>query len=170
VGQGSRPVNLRMGTQIEYDEEFTRDWDWYAVDLEGKLGHFATAGFRPLPIGLKNDLEGTERCIQYFFEEAAVRCDFVVRAGLEDDAGGFKSLAQRDWYLKSFGEMGSKGLFSFDTELAPSPRKYYLVTIPKRPFFIDQLPPDVREIVARIRAPLLFEEKIYIDEVETMTW
>jgi hypothetical protein len=59
-------------TQIDYDEEFSRDRDWYAVDLRGKLGHFKTAGFRSLPIGFKN--------------------------GLERDAGGFKSLAERDRY------------------------------------------------------------------------
>jgi hypothetical protein len=157
-------------TQIEYDEEHTRDWDWYAVDLQGKLGHFATAGFRSLPIGFKNDLEGTERCIQYFFEEATVRCDFLVRTGLERDAGNFKTLDQRDRYPKFFAEMGRKGLFSFDTELTPPPGKYFLVTTPQRPLFIDQLPADVRGIVARIRAPFRFEEKIYIDEVETMAW
>src|SRR5258708_4426895 len=39
-------LTLMTTRQISDDEEFTRDWDWYAVDQLGAIGHFTTAGFR----------------------------------------------------------------------------------------------------------------------------
>jgi hypothetical protein len=29
--------------EIDRSEEFTRDWDWYACDEEGRIGHFTSA-------------------------------------------------------------------------------------------------------------------------------
>ncbi|PYT98828.1 MAG: hypothetical protein DMG38_14260 [Acidobacteria bacterium] len=99
--------------EIAKDEEFTRDWDWYAFDDEGNIGHFTTAGLRALPKAVKHDKEAAERqrLARYFFEEASDSGGYSVRDGAEADAGGWQRQgAER--YLKDFAKMGSKGIFN----------------------------------------------------------
>ena len=58
-----------MAVIIDDAEEFTRDWDWYAVDQDGYLGHFTSAGTRTLPKSVKNDWYAAELVARYFFEQ-----------------------------------------------------------------------------------------------------
>jgi hypothetical protein len=66
---------------IDEQEEFTRDWDWYAVDQDGHIGHFTSAGMRVLPKSVKQDRETTEIVARYFFEQAPVADCRVSRNG-----------------------------------------------------------------------------------------
>src|SRR3954467_8939522 len=52
--------------EIPYDEETSRDWDWFAVDSNGEVGHLTTAGFRLLPASVKADWELAEELISFF--------------------------------------------------------------------------------------------------------
>jgi hypothetical protein len=74
---------------LERVSAFTRDWDWYAVDEFGVVGHFTTAGFRKLPAVIKGDFEAGEKCIHYF-DEAQVRSAYSVSGDLEKEVGAFK--------------------------------------------------------------------------------
>jgi hypothetical protein len=156
---------------IKDNEDFVRDWDWYAVDEEGHIGHFTTAGLRLLPVNVREDRERLESLERYFFETAPVVSGWTVRKGVEVDAGGWKDAAKRDRYLRFFVEMASKGLFSYDTELVRSvTARYFLVSAPESPLTINDLPESVKNWISRTRAPLRFREAIYISEADTTLW
>lgn len=155
---------------IDVEEEFTRDWDWYAVDLEGSVGHFTSAGQRALPKSVKLDREMAIQSSQYFFELAPILGGWSIREQAEADCGGWKKQG-KDRYIKDFALMASKGLFSFDTEITNDPNgRYFLVAIPDRNLRISDLPLDIQRFVAQTRAPLRFAENHYIDGQETSKW
>jgi hypothetical protein len=157
--------------KISDDEEFTRDWDWYAVDQLGAIGHFTTAGFRRLPGAIKGDFEAAEKCAQYFFDEAQVRTAYSVSDDLENEVGTFKDDKERQRYLHSFAQMAERGLFSFDTKpLGGGPGRYYLVASPRNPLCVDELPPEIAELVCRVRAGRPFNAGGRVAESETLGW
>lgn len=158
-------------TEIDTSEEFTRDWDWYACDETGNIGHFTTAGLRALPPTVKQDREATERLTQYFLGEANESCGYSIRAEAEADAGGWQKPGARDRFLKSFAEVARKGVFSYNTEMLHGREaKYYLVLIPECPLRVPDLPPEIRKVVSRIIAPLSFVTAEYIPEADTLVW
>jgi hypothetical protein len=155
---------------IDTEEEFTRDWDWYAVDQNGCIGHFTSAGFRALPKSVKQDRERTKKIGYYFFEEAPVISEWSVRAHAEVDCGGWAKPG-KDRYVRDFVQMASKGLFSFDTELTRSANgRYFLVAIPEQPLRVDDLPAEIKVAVMEVRAPLRFIDTPYIGGSETTAW
>ena len=154
---------------IEYAEEFTRDWDWYAVDQDGYIGHFTSAGMRTLPKSVKNDREATELIAKYFFEQAPVKGGWSLRAEAEKDCGGWeKQGVQR--YVRDFALMATKGLFSFDTDLIHGNERYYLVGIPERPLHVSDLPINIREILSRTMASFRLKNCAYINGPTTESW
>src|SRR5215472_18269940 len=120
-----------MAVMISAVEEFTRDWDWCAMDHDGYLGHFTSAGMRALPQSVKNGLDAAELIARYFFEQAPARGGWSLRAEEERDCGGWEKRGV-EVYVKDFSMMASKGLFSFfNTDLVDgSQERYYLVAIP----------------------------------------
>jgi hypothetical protein len=156
-------------TAISVDEQHDRDWDWYAVDHAGMIGHFTTAGIRALPKTVQCDRDATLSLIHYFDVEAPKSSPYVVRAGVETDAGGWKTNSDREQHLSSFVGMAAAGLFSYDT-FTYGPDKYYLVALPSKPLHIDELPQEVSRLLARTRSTLQFQETIYIAEVDTLDW
>jgi hypothetical protein len=158
-------------TQIDTTDELTIDWDWYACDDGGNVGHFTSAGLRLLPHSAKLDRELTERLTRYFFHEAKDCSGYSVRTGVEADAGGWKKPGSRDRYLHDFAAMARQGLFSYNTEMRHGrDARYFLVTIPERPLRVTDLPPDIRQGVCRLHAPLLFDGADYISETNTLGW
>jgi hypothetical protein len=156
-------------TAISADEQHDRDWDWYATDRGGMIGHFTTAGIRALPKTVQFDRDAALFLIQYFDVEAPKSSAYVVRPGVEADAGGWKNESDREQQLRSFVDMAAVGLFSYDT-FTYGPDQYYLVALPNKPLHIDELPFEIRRLVARTRSMRLFTETIYIAEAETLDW
>jgi hypothetical protein len=155
--------------RIEESEEFSRDWDWYAVDEDGKIGHFTTAGLRPLPETVRDDRDAAEKLILHF-EEARAFTTYMVREAAERDAGGWGSRG-RDGFMNSFAEMSKRGLFSHNTQMAHGPEAaYYLVTTPREPLTVADVPDEIRALLLRTRAPLKFGHTDYISESETIRW
>lgn len=158
-------------TEIDTSEEFTRDWDWYACDKEGNIGNFTTAGLRALPQAVKEDREAAERVIRFFLSEVPESCDFSVCSGAEADAGGWSKPGARERFLQSFIGMARKGAFSYNTEMVYGhDAKYYLVARPECPLRLSDLPPEIRDIISRLRAPLAFPSAEYIPEADTLSW
>jgi hypothetical protein len=159
-----------MSVIIDEQEEFTRDWDWYAIDQDGHIGHFTSAGMRALPMSVKRDREATEMIERYFFEQAPVIGTWSVRAEAEADCGGWEKQGF-DRYIKDFALMASKGLFSFDTELIRSEKgRYYLVAVPDHMLVVNDLPIEIGRLVSRIGAPFRFIDCPYIAEPTTLAW
>lgn len=155
--------------QIDDDEEFACDWDWFAVDTDGHIGHFTTAGLRPLPKSVKRDKKESELLIQYF-EKSKPTSNFLIRPQAKFDSGGW-GLGGKDRYIKSFADMSTKGLFSYDTEMIRAPiARYYLVTVPERPLQIDEVPDVIRKLLRRTMASVKFVQTGYIPESETLSW
>lgn len=155
--------------RIEESEEFSRDWDWYAVDEDGKIGHFTTAGLRPLPETVRDDRDAAEKLIQHF-EEARPFTTCTVREAAERDAGGWGSRG-RDGFIKSFAEMSKRGLFSHNTQMVHGPEAaYYLVSRPSEPLAVADVPDEIRVLLLRTRAPLKFGQAEHIPESETIKW
>src|SRR5215469_184191 len=159
-----------MAVIIDDVEEFTRDWDWYAVDQGGYLGHFTSAGMRALPKSIKNDREAAQLIAQYFFEQAPVTGGWSVSSEAEKEAGGSKKQGF-ERYVKDFALMATKGLFSFNTELVHgSEGRYYLVAIPETPLHIDDVPVNIRGLVSRTAASLRLPDCPYIAGQTTKMW
>jgi len=156
-------------TTIILNEQLDRDWDGYASDQEGMIGHFTTAGLRRLPKTIERNRDDVLRLIHYFDLEAPKSSSYVVRAGVEVDAGGWKDESVRRWYLTSFVDMASVRLFSYDTFLS-GPGKYYLVAFPEKPIHIDRLPSEIRDLAIRTQSPYPFAKTTYISEEETREW
>ena len=155
---------------IDQQEEFTRDWDRYAVDEDGHVGHFTTAGLRALPKSVRQDREAAESLSRYFFEAAPVNGDFSIRPEAETDCGGWKKQG-RDTYLRDFAFMASKGLFSFNTEVSHAgASRYFLVAAPTSPLRLGDLPSSIQPVLSRTVAPLRFVDSAYIVSTETESW
>ena len=158
-------------TKIETAEELTRDWDWYACDQEGTIGHFTTAGLRGLPRTVKQNYEALERVGRHLSEERQEWSECSIRAGVEVDAGGWKDAVARDHYLRSFMQAARRGMFSYNTEMRRGPdAKYYLVAKPDKPLRMSDLPPDIRTMLSKTYAPVSFAIREYITEAETLDW
>lgn len=158
-------------SRIEAAEEFTRDWDWYACDREGHIGHFATAGLRGLPRSVKQDRDALERVGRYLSEERKEWSECSFRAGVEADAGSWKDTVARDRYLRSFIQAARRGMFSYNTEMRRgSDAKYYLVAKPDKPLRTSDLPPDIGAVLSKTLSPISFAVREYITEAETLDW
>ncbi len=53
-------------TAFTEEEQEVSDLDWYAIDRDGKIGQFATAGHRLLPPSFASNKEMTEKLSAYF--------------------------------------------------------------------------------------------------------
>ncbi|HLJ88967.1 MAG TPA: hypothetical protein VKZ53_19260 [Candidatus Angelobacter sp.] len=156
--------------KINEIEEFTRDWDWFAVDPEGRIAHFTTAGQRALPRSVKQDQEAALKLIDYFFQETPRGAPYTVRAEAEGGAGRWADDQARSLYLKDFVAMASAGLFSYNADISGATKNYFQVAFPKEPLYIDQLPSFIYGLVGRTRSPFLFSESAYIFEIDTHNW
>jgi hypothetical protein len=164
------PWRLLELTVIDAIEESDRDWDWYAFDPHGMIGHFTTAGMRPLPRTVKQDREAALQLIEYFSAKAPKTSPYLVRTEAEADSGGWANESARSRYLKDFTQMAAVGLFSYDTPTSGSSTKYFLVAFPERPLHIADLPSDIRSLVMKVKSPYPFPKSPYISELETQDW
>jgi hypothetical protein len=157
-------------TEIGIQEEFSKDWDWFASGPDGTIAHFTTAGMRSLPQSVKQDQEAAFRLIAYFFGEAPKSVRYRVRLEAEKESGGWADQLARDRYLKDFVTMASAGLFSYDTEPSRNRVDYFLVAIPEQPLRVEQLPPEIRDLVLRTQSPYVFAQTAHISSKDTIAW
>jgi hypothetical protein len=102
--------------KISETEQESTDFDWYAVDEEGFLAHFTSAGFKYLPVSVVADVEALQVLDDYF------RC--AAPRGGHKIAADLATRMHRDWkgeqlegrYLQNFVAMANRGLHSFDIE------------------------------------------------------
>jgi hypothetical protein len=166
----------KIMTRIPYDEETTGNWNWFAADDEGNIGHLATGGFRSLPESVRCDWQRAAELIEYF-ESAPAIGDYGVRPEVleselswEMDMWHFKrDKNHREEYLGVFGGMARRGPFSYDT-MDKILCDYIGVTIPTVPPKITMLPQNLQHMLARTKGTFRFRESPRIAESVTLDW
>ena len=124
----------------EMDDDFLEyDLDWFLSSQEGYLAHFATAGQGPIPERIKSSVEDFNFILDYIYSLEPLSEVYVIEGNLP----AFSNDNQRSSYLRSFIEMSSKGLFSYDYEQGG----YKLISKPKTPLKYEKLPNEVKGVI-----------------------
>lgn len=122
------------------DDDFLQyDLDWFLSSQEGYLAHFATAGQGPIPERIKSSVEDYNFIFDYIYSLEPLSEVYVIEGNLP----AFSNDNQRSCYLRSFVEMSSKGLFSYDYEQGG----YKLISKPKTPLKYEILPNKVKGVI-----------------------
>ena len=122
------------------DDDFLQyDLDWFLSSQEGCLAHFATAGQGPIPERIKSSVEDYNFIFDYIYSLEPLSEVYVIEGNLP----AFSNDNQRSSYLRSFVEMSSKGLFSYDYEQGG----YKLISKPKTPLKYEILPNEVKGVI-----------------------
>jgi len=129
--------------RISEEEQNCTDFDWFCVDSNGNVGHFASAGFKTLPPTVSESAEDLSFLSAFFNGLNA-----TPEAHVLDELLSPEHRTER--YLRSFIAMANRGLFSFDIEsYLKSDICYFRVAMPKVPLRLVDIPPNVREVLGR---------------------
>jgi hypothetical protein len=129
--------------RITDDEQWNTDFDWFCVDSDGRVGHFASAGFKRLPLSVAESAEDLRFVTEYFDQLSPSMDGHELDRLLAPDK-------RNERYLRSFVAMANRRLYSFDIESYLEPDCYYFrVAIPKTPLRLHELPDPVREALGR---------------------
>lgn len=138
---------------MEYTAEMqsTLDIDWFAIDANDVLIHFASGG-GPLPLSISAHKEDTVKLSRYFRE-----CPFnnqVIHINQKlSDFVFLKSEQAKERYLSDFLSMSKRGIYSFD-KTNPGNfayRRFHLVSFPEASLQINVLSQDIVKILKRTR-------------------
>lgn len=81
-----------------------------------------------------------------------------------------KSVVNFEEYIKFYGEISSKGIYSYDSyDFSKQERPYFKVTIPQNDLLFENLPQDIKAILEDLKLPetnfakhsLISDEVIY---------
>lgn len=151
----------------ELDEEVI-DYDWFAVDKEGRIGHFTTGGMGTLPRSVAASGDDLQFIADFFRNpllpstEARLAPKAVEPTNKVNWRKGWTSSMDAEQAaahcFQDFMQMASRGLYSFDHSYAldcthprtrPCPL-YYRIAIPSNPLHVTDLPMNVQTILSRI--------------------
>jgi hypothetical protein len=126
-------------------EQASLDLDWFAVDSEGQIAHFASAG-RPLPKSVSQSQEDNKFVSNFFRSLPGI--GRLAEADPEITLHvSFEGPEMQSRYLTDFESMGIRGLFSYDTTLPGTDLQFFRVYSPNDPLKIADLPPEVAVIL-----------------------
>jgi hypothetical protein len=111
------------------------EFDWFAVDKCGYVGHFATAGYGPIPVAV---LDRLNKILELY--------ERVLQMPVVGEATGH--LPGR---IESWLEMARRGLFAYDWKHWHGP--YQRAATPSHPVRLVDLPADLREAVQVVTWP-----------------
>lgn len=136
---------------IEIDQE-TYDFNWFAVDTDGYLIHFASIGGK-LPNSVSASREDLEQLNAYFLCSSIISASACINPNL---AQMVKNISNMRWYTESSIEYAQRGLFSFyktDPAQQRPNNSYHLVAYPENVLSLTELPDTIAAIVSRTVLP-----------------
>jgi len=138
--------------EISEEEQSYTDFDWFCLDEADHIGHFATAGFKSLPLSVARSAENLESLTQFFMGLAATT-NSRIDASLTPEK-------RTERFLRSYVAMADRGLFSYDIDTYLTPGiHYYRVASPVQPLRFESLPVHIRQILSLTRlAGVVFAE------------
>lgn len=135
--------------RITDDQMEVTDFDWFGVDEDGLIAHFASAGFKRLPESVVQSAEDLQTVADYFNQLAPSKGAYHVDPELASRPP-WATPAAKTRYLKCFGHMAERGLYSFDIDsYLGTNTAYFRVAIPESPVTIHELPGPLSDIVKR---------------------
>lgn len=134
------------------------DLDWFAVDSEGYVGHFATGGQGGVPTSVRSSKPRLDRLVTYFKTVAPSTGRGCLAATIQE----YKNADPNKLNLSLFFHMASRGLYSFDVILGqPRPCPYTIIARPESPIQVADLPQEIQEELKRTRsATIRFAESL----------
>lgn len=154
-------------TAFSEQEQYYSDLDWFAVDKDGKIGHFTTGGDKLLPPTISSSKENWKKLLNYFEQLEAIY-EFEKSPDLEKHLSqlSFKSL---DKFLESYKSMSSRGLYSFNSYPSNFDKNpYFLVTFPKIELTFESLPGEIRLILQNQRLKDVSFDKTFLIQEEVL--
>lgn len=160
------------------EEQEVSNLDWYAIDRDGRIGQFATAGHRLLPPSFASNKEMTEKLSAYFESHPFKFGNYTICPDLKKNnlkftnskistKTGIKTIDEKmrnqlfdemiqdGKQLGFFRNMSSKGLYTYDSNSFEYPSLHYFrVALPKKELRLEDLPEDLKFILRDLR---LFE-------------
>lgn len=150
-------------------DEVTIDYDWFAVDDEGLIGHFATGGRGAMPLSVTASAEDLKTITDFFRTEVVAETSIRLSPALTLHKV-FRSDSQEKRYLEWFLQMASRGLFSFDVlPAAVRPVGYFRVVDPVVPLNIVLLPEQIRVILERTQLKGISFRESDVIQLEAIT-
>ncbi|MBU8900117.1 hypothetical protein KRR26_31380 [Corallococcus sp. M34] len=122
-------------TQKTADDIRGLEYDWLAVDADGHVGFFSTAGGGYAPDGFLADAESFGATIE------------ALEASPATTTARFAPSLTSE-YTNSWRLMAERGLFAFDSDFFGGP--YRLVAAPEVPVRVTDLPARVVEVLTRV--------------------
>jgi hypothetical protein len=118
---------VRAGQGIEW-----ADFEWYALDHDGLVGMFTSAGRGPVPRSVFRDLDAYIGVAEFF--------------GLLPRKGGAEIFISKP-RVDDWRQAAEHGLYGFDylQEAESKPEGYYMVARPHDPLHAEEVPNRVRE-------------------------
>jgi hypothetical protein len=116
------------------------EFDWFAVDAAGHIGHFSTAGFGPVPLPVLVRLDAPKLDELWSLGEGMLRLPVV------GEATGHLPGRIDDWL-----GMARRGLFSYDWQHWSGP--YQRAATPSVPVRVTALPAHLSEVVRLVEWP-----------------
>jgi hypothetical protein len=151
-------------------DESTIDYDWFAIDDEGVVGHFATGGCGIMPRSVAASADDLMTITDFFQKEAVAGTSTRLSPTLGLHVA-FKTSAEEERYLQSFLKMASRGLFSFNAvNSVIRPVGYFRVIDPVVPLPLSSLPMRIRIILERTRLKEVSFRTADVIQVETIRW
>jgi len=128
----------------------TIDLDWFAIDENNNVIHFASGGGK-LPQIIRESVE-EDRSLRMFVRSLPQISGVILSKDLSNyvDLGDQKG---REAYLHDFTNMARRGLFSFDKTYPGKQvsHLYHLVCIPDKRLVLKDLPVEIQNKLKRLR-------------------
>jgi hypothetical protein len=123
--------------RLEKQRIIGTEFDWFAVDGDGHIGHFATAGYGPVPAAVLTRMEDVQG-----LQERVLQLPIIGRAKRRPWASGD---------IENWLQLAKRGLFSYDFKSHSGP--YRLVATPAQPLRVTELPEALSALIGLVVWP-----------------